>query len=263
MLTNTISPNIQQDDLALSEHVIAIRDLGRQTVENVITNAFEIGRHLTEANEITGHGGWLPWLKREFGWSESTARRWMRIYELGKSVTVTDLKLPLGALYLLSAPSTPDAVRDEVIARAGAGEDVSVSEIKAAVAEQKAAVADELEDETEDELEDELEDATITAPVDAEELHKLKRENLALQSENEELKAERDQLRARVAELEGVIATGAVAEKPKRGRGRPPGKKNKPKAPVEVVDAITSTLAPAAPIGVREPIPDFLLRAAS
>jgi hypothetical protein len=53
-----------------------------------------------------------------------------------------------------------------------------------------------------------------------------------LESENEELRAERDQLRARVAELESVLATsGAVhGEKPKRGRGRPKGSPNKPKA---------------------------------
>jgi regulator of replication initiation timing len=222
MPTNTISPDIQQD---LAEHAIAIRDLSKRTVENVITNAFEIGRHLTEAHKIADHGDWLPWLKREFGWSESTARRWMRIYELGKSVTVTDLKLSLGALYLLSAPSTPDEVRDKVIASARAGEDVPVSEIKAAVAEQKAAVADEPNDETEDEtadeqvdttddeLEDELEDEDEDSTDDddddagddrlAEKLRAAEFKIIGLESEIEELKAARDQLRARVAELEG------------------------------------------------------------
>ena len=48
-----------------------------------------------------------------------------------------------------------------------------------------------------------------------------------LESEIEDLKGERDQLRARVAEL---TSAAVPAEKPKRGRGRPPGSKNKPKA---------------------------------
>jgi hypothetical protein len=123
MLINTISPDIQQDDLALNEHAVAIRDLGRRTVEGVITNAFEIGRHLTEAHKIHkitgGHGRWLPWLKREFGWSESTARRWMRIYELGKSVTVTDLKLSLGARWQhhKGRPRRVRSVRGATLAR--------------------------------------------------------------------------------------------------------------------------------------------------
>jgi hypothetical protein len=79
-----------------------------------------------------------------------------------------------------------------------------------------------------------------------------------LESENEELRTERDQLRARVAELESVLATsGAVqAEKPKRGRGRLKGSKNKPKA--HPIDGEAAT-----PPGGNEDgldIPEFLRR---
>ena len=48
-----------------AQHAEAIRVLGRQRVANVI----EIGRRLTEAKALAGHGGWLPWLEREFGWT--------------------------------------------------------------------------------------------------------------------------------------------------------------------------------------------------
>jgi hypothetical protein len=115
MPTNNIPLITQQDD-ALNEHAIAIRDLCKRSIDN----AFEIGRHLTEANKIIDHGCWLAWLRHEFDWSESTARRLMQIYELGKSVKLTDLKLPLSTLYLLTAPSTPEKARDEVLARARA-----------------------------------------------------------------------------------------------------------------------------------------------
>jgi hypothetical protein len=67
----------------------------------------------------------------------------------------------------------------------------------------------------------------------AEKMHRLERENLALKSEVEELRAECGRLRAHVAKLESEIETAGVKEQMKklrRGRGRPPGSKNKPKA---------------------------------
>ena len=43
----------------------------------------------------------------------------MQVHELAlKSVTVTDLELPVRGLYLLAAPSTPEEARAEVIERA-------------------------------------------------------------------------------------------------------------------------------------------------
>jgi hypothetical protein len=100
-------------DPVLAEHADAIRALGRQTIENVI----EIGRRLTEAKQIVGHGGWLVWLEREFGWTDRTALNFMRVYELnGKSETISDLDLPLRALYVLAAPSTPESATTEILA---------------------------------------------------------------------------------------------------------------------------------------------------
>jgi Protein of unknown function (DUF3102) len=109
---------IPSSSVALNEHVIEIRKLARTTISNIV----EIGRRLTECKKLAGHGNWLPWLEREFGWSESTALRFMRVYELGKSVTMTDLNLSVMTLYLLAAPSTSEKARTEIIKRAKAGE---------------------------------------------------------------------------------------------------------------------------------------------
>jgi hypothetical protein len=57
----------------LAEHADAIRSLGKQTVAKII----EIGRRLAEAKRLVGHGNWLPWLNREFGWTEQTALNFM------------------------------------------------------------------------------------------------------------------------------------------------------------------------------------------
>jgi hypothetical protein len=78
-------------DVVLAQHAEVIRALGKRVVHDVI----EIGRRLTDAKARCGHGNWLPWLEREFGWSDSTALRYMQAHQFAtdKSVTVTDLSL--------------------------------------------------------------------------------------------------------------------------------------------------------------------------
>jgi Protein of unknown function (DUF3102) len=97
---------------SVAEHAEEIRRLGRRTIENVI----EIGRRLTLCKKEIGHGGWGNWLKQEFDWSESTALRFMQVAEaFGSNPSrVTDLKLPLRAIYLLAAPSTPAKAVEEI-----------------------------------------------------------------------------------------------------------------------------------------------------
>src|SRR6516162_2648405 len=108
------------DNPALTEHVAEIRRLGKRVVADVI----EIGRHLKECKRIVGHGNWLEWLEREFGWTDDTALNFMRVYEMSKTQNFRDLNLPVAGLYLLAAPSTPQAARDEVISHAESGERV-------------------------------------------------------------------------------------------------------------------------------------------
>jgi hypothetical protein len=96
----------------------------------MIAGTIEIGRRLIDAKVICGHGNWLPWLDREFGWKENTARNFMRVAELAKSAKFEDLNVPVSGLYLLAAPSTPDSVRDDVLRRASIGEAFTVAEIK-------------------------------------------------------------------------------------------------------------------------------------
>jgi Protein of unknown function (DUF3102) len=123
-----------KEDL-LAEHADAIRRLGKLVVAEII----EIGARLTECKRICGHGNWLPWLKREFQWTEMTATRFINVYEMSKSNTVLDLDLPISGLYLLSAPSTPQSTREKIIERAKAGEKLSVKEVKQTIAEQRGA----------------------------------------------------------------------------------------------------------------------------
>jgi len=62
----------------------------------------------------------------------------MRVYEWSlKSETVADLELPARALYLLTAPSTPEAARNEILERAEAGEKITGAAVTEAVAKAK------------------------------------------------------------------------------------------------------------------------------
>jgi hypothetical protein len=133
-MANTTSTAL--DKAALAEHAAAIRRLGKQTVESVI----EIGRHLTEAKaEIKKLGeSWGDWLEAEFKWSDQQARRFMHVFERKSGLNkLLNSDFPISALYLLAAPSTPPEARDEVIKRAEAGEQVTVAEVKTAVAKRK------------------------------------------------------------------------------------------------------------------------------
>ena len=58
---------------ALAENAEEIRKIGKRVGGDVI----EIGRRLTEMKKVCGHGNWLPWLRREFGWTDRHALNYM------------------------------------------------------------------------------------------------------------------------------------------------------------------------------------------
>jgi hypothetical protein len=75
------------------------------------------------------------WLEREFEWTEQTALNYMRINALAHSPskTVLNLDVPMRALYLLAAPSTPDEARESVTERAASGERITYAKVREAV----------------------------------------------------------------------------------------------------------------------------------
>ena len=127
---------VATSEIALAEHVAVIRALGKRVARDIT----EIGYRLTLCRELCGHGGWLPWLDREFGWKEQTARNFMQVYELSlKSPNFGDLNIPVSGLYLLAAPNTPDEVIDQVVERAEQGEKLSLAKVKEMIADARAA----------------------------------------------------------------------------------------------------------------------------
>lgn len=73
-----------------------------QDLSNAIQSAILIGEKLSNQKKIIGHGNWIPWMKENLQFSDSTAKRYIRLFEnkaLVNRSTVTDLK---SALQLIS-----------------------------------------------------------------------------------------------------------------------------------------------------------------
>ena len=71
------------DDARRDAAAAADRIRGRMT--RAATDIIEIGRLPIQCQELVGDGNRLPWLEREFGWSESTALRYMHIHKVAVS----------------------------------------------------------------------------------------------------------------------------------------------------------------------------------
>lgn len=111
----------------------------RERIRGQQVAIFDIGRDLIAMKETLGHGHFLAWVAAEFGMSDRTARSFMQVADVlgSKSEIVSDL--PPTVLYQLSAPSTPEPVRDEVIQRIEEGERLPPDEIRFKIKEARAA----------------------------------------------------------------------------------------------------------------------------
>lgn len=107
--------------------------LSAQTVANIC----QIGKLLTEAKSMVGHGGWEKYLEEKVAYSQSTANNFMRLYqeygEFGPNLQTFGNLNPSQALALLALP---EGKREE-FAEAHDVESMSVRELKAQIAAEK------------------------------------------------------------------------------------------------------------------------------
>lgn len=163
--------------------------------------AIEIGRRLVDAKERAGHGGWAEWLKRETEFSQSTAGRFMKLFEeygedqtaifgvVENSSTLTNLSIS-NALALLALP---ESEREEFAEEVGAG-NMSARELEQAIREKKEAEARANEErERVKELDQELSDTQEKLASSEEEADRLRKELEELRSRPVEVAVERDE----------------------------------------------------------------------
>jgi Protein of unknown function (DUF3102) len=94
----------------VAEHARAIRSLERRNgTMRVIErrNIFKIGEHLIAVKERLGHGRFLPWVDREFEWSDRTAANYMNVVRAFEFETVSNLDITISALYRLAGCNMP------------------------------------------------------------------------------------------------------------------------------------------------------------
>ena len=127
-----------ETSLFVREQTEEIRGLIKRTAQGIS----DIGQKLLEIKEKLGHGNFLNWLKTEFNWSEPSAQRFMQVARQFKSTDLMDLEIAPSALYILSAPSTPDSVRQEAVSRAKAGENITYTTAKEIKHQYQTAIAE-------------------------------------------------------------------------------------------------------------------------
>lgn len=125
--------NIIEAGRSLEQVTQGILVLSAQTVANIC----QIGKLLTEAKIMVGHGGWEKYLEEKVSYSQSTANNFMRLYqeygEFGPNLQTFGNLNPSQALALLALPEE----KREEFAEAHDVESMSVRELKAQIAAEK------------------------------------------------------------------------------------------------------------------------------
>lgn len=104
----------------------------RQTAQGII----EIGQRLIEVRDKLEHGQFLQWIETKTEIGKSTAYKFMGVAE--KLPQYGSFDLAPSALYLLSAPSTPEPAREEALSLAESGEKITHAKAQEIIAKYKA-----------------------------------------------------------------------------------------------------------------------------
>jgi len=193
---------IVQDELALDPVVESQLAPSAERIRGLVEVTrgciIEIGRELRLAKEKVGHGHFIVWVRVTFGWSRATAWRYMEVEEaFGKCLTVKhlgDLTIDASALYLLSRDTMPQAIRDEAVERAEAGEHITLEAAEKLIAERVAQALTDMRERLTDK---------------EEEVSSLEDRNLQLCDEVESLKGHLASLKDELAEREPTAEDAA------------------------------------------------------
>ena len=218
---------MQQESQNADQLAYEINFIKRQTYEYVLKASVEIGERLSAAKELVPHGQWTEWLAEKVDYSQSTANNFMRIYReysddqismTGRTKSETFASLSYSQAVALFA--LPEHQREEFVEQHDVS-DMSVKELKEAIAAQKAAEQAQAEAEQLAEsarmkaaaLQRELDTATaendkMSDTVDEieEQRNKAEREAKKAKTEAERLQKELDVANARMKELTSAPA---------------------------------------------------------
>lgn len=208
-----------------------IRGLTQQAKTMTLWFGIEIGRRLTEAKALLEHGQWLPYLKEQTEFSQSSASRLMRLYdeyganqtclfgaELNQS-TLTNLSIS-NALRLLAVPENEreDFAKEHDVEHMSAREldelikQRDAAEARAAKAENELRQADEGAALRVAEASDKLAAAEAAAKETELELKRLRDELNAAKAKRKEAEAELEDIKSRPVEVAVEVDEKAVED---------------------------------------------------
>lgn len=139
-----VAPPFDYDQLG-AEARIEVRQAAkeiRDELEAIGRSAIKVGQRLLEVRQRLPHGQWRAWLAAETLLSPDTAESLINQAQLAGQMpkfSAFEDRFDRTAIALLARPSTPDTARDEALARAEAGEQVSYRDAKEIVQASKAA----------------------------------------------------------------------------------------------------------------------------
>jgi hypothetical protein len=107
----------------------ALADRIRDRLQRHVRDMVAIGADLIAAKDKLGHRNFGPWLEREFRLTARSAQLYMRAAEWAEGKSGIISHLPPYAIHLLSAPTTPEPIRKEVVEAIRAGSDVDFQEV--------------------------------------------------------------------------------------------------------------------------------------
>jgi len=190
-----------------------IRGYGRLLVSGIVgigKKLVEVQEHLKYRKNVEGYEAFV---RKRLGFSEDTALRFVRSYELLKSRNLRDLEslqIDASALYLLARPTTPQEVRAEALEMAATG-GISHKEVQQLLADAKAEAerrtTSEMEKAAEEKFAAMKEAAEVAQRTSAETLRAAHSEADRLTEELYQRELAMAQSSQKVAELEAAKAT--------------------------------------------------------
>ncbi len=115
----------------------AIAERIRTRIARTMLNIIATGNDLITVKEKLKHGAFTTWVANEFGMADRTARNYMRTATWAADKSETVSVLPLTTVYALAAPSTPEAIRTEVISDLEAGRPVDHHAIESRIRKER------------------------------------------------------------------------------------------------------------------------------
>jgi hypothetical protein len=75
---------------------------------NAVVRATEVGRLLTEAKELVGHGEWIPWVEANCVFGDRQARKYMRVYSMREQIGTRSSDFNLNSVLAALSDSDDD-----------------------------------------------------------------------------------------------------------------------------------------------------------